>query len=188
MAILSFEDLSARLNALKVREMSTHDLRRAAVFIPFHISPDGVSVLLTRRSPALAKHPGEVSFPGGGMHEEDKSLASAALRETCEELGTSPDNLDLIGKFHEMHTITGFHITPYVGRIRSVENLEPNPMEVERAFLVPYAVVSDFSRWERQTYQHRGAMIQLWSLTYDDEFIWGATAFILRELLEFLAD
>ena len=61
-------------------------------------------------------------------------------------------------------------------------------MEVERAFLVPYAVVSDFSRWERQTYQHRGAMIQLWSLTYDDEFIWGATAFILRELLEFLAD
>ena len=145
-------------------------------------------MLLTRRSQSLAKHAGEVSFPGGGMDEEDESLASAALRETCEELGTSIDNLEIISKFHEMHTITGFHITPYVGRIRCVENLEINPLEVERVFLLPYGVASDFNRWERKSYPYRGAMVQLWSLSYDDEFIWGATAFILRELLEFLAD
>ena len=66
---------------------NTSPLTRAAVLIPLVIHVDRTSVLLTRRTKHLAKHPGQISFPGGQMEDMDGTPEETALRETEEEIG-----------------------------------------------------------------------------------------------------
>ena len=41
------------------------NLAEAAVLIPLRPGPNGLEILLTKRSEALRKHAGQISFPGG---------------------------------------------------------------------------------------------------------------------------
>ena len=50
----------------------------------------GPHVVLTRRSPRLASHTHEVSFPGGRHDPDDADLWATALREAKEEIGLDP--------------------------------------------------------------------------------------------------
>jgi 8-oxo-dGTP pyrophosphatase MutT (NUDIX family) len=59
--------------------------RQAAVLVPLVDRPEGVSVLLTRRTEQLRHHAGQISFPGGGMDAADADAWATALREAEEE-------------------------------------------------------------------------------------------------------
>src|SRR5881275_3278763 len=83
--------------ALKpVDDVSVGTRRPAAVLLPL---VDGTEpwIVFTKRTDHLSRHPGEISFPGGMRHDEDADLLSTALRETEEELGLSPDLVDVLG-------------------------------------------------------------------------------------------
>src|SRR5215469_9192175 len=73
------------LNPAMRREVSP-TLKPAAVLVPIvqRLEP---TVLFTRRTPHLARHAGQVSFPGGRVEESDLTLVETALRETAEETG-----------------------------------------------------------------------------------------------------
>jgi 8-oxo-dGTP pyrophosphatase MutT (NUDIX family) len=162
-------------------------LRPAAVLVPLVDRTEGLSVLLTQRTPHLSAHAGQISFPGGRIEESDTDAIEAALRETEEEIGLTRDRVTVIGRLDTYLTGTGFEITPVVGIIRVPFPLAIDAFEVAEVFEVPLSFVLDPNNHRRMTrnVEHRSRMFFV--LPFEDRNIWGATAGMLVNLAEVLA-
>src|SRR5690606_3235567 len=71
--------------------------KAAAVLLVLREQQGELQLLLTKRSSDLRHHPGQISFPGGKIEANEQSQ-QAALRETHEETGIAPKQLQLIGQ------------------------------------------------------------------------------------------
>ncbi len=164
------------------------ELRPAAVLVPLIDRPAGMTVLLTQRTTHLSAHAGQIAFPGGRIEAADRDASAAALRETEEEVGLPRDHVTLIGRLDTYVTGTGFEITPLVGLVRVPFTLTLDPFEVAEAFEVPLDFVLDPANHRRieRTFEHRKRVFFV--LPFEGRNIWGATAGMLVNLAEVLAD
>jgi len=167
-----------------VRARLTTDLKPAGVLIPIIEHKDMLSVLLTRRSSALRYHASQVSFPGGRMDPGDADIQATALRETWEEVGIEPADVDVAGYLEPTPTITGYAVTAVVGIIRPGIELRLDPSEVERAFEVPLAYLLDVANQRASEREFEGRRVPIVEFRFAHERIWGATANILLNLRE----
>ena len=55
-------------------------------------------IVLTRRTEDVEHHKGETSFPGGAFDRQDDDLLATALRETEEEIGVWPEDVEVLGR------------------------------------------------------------------------------------------
>ncbi|MBP6012746.1 MAG: CoA pyrophosphatase [Alphaproteobacteria bacterium] len=159
-------------------------LRPAAVLIPIIERRDGLSVLFTRRADHLARHAGQVSFPGGRVDGGDDDAVAAALRETEEEVGLSRSFIEVRGELDRYETGTGFAIQPFVALVREGFDLKVDEREVAEAFEVPLAFLMEPANQKQQTSTWQGRERRYYAMTYDRHYIWGATAGILVNLYE----
>lgn len=159
-------------------------LKPAAVLIPIIERRAALSVLFTRRADHLARHAGQVSFPGGRFHEDDADPVAAALRETEEEVGLARAFVDVRGELDRYETGTGFEIHPFVGLVREGFELKIDKSEVAEAFEVPLAFLMDTANHEPRTSTWQGRERHYYGMTFDGHYIWGATAGILINLHE----
>src|SRR5690606_22101441 len=90
--------------------------RDAAVLIPI-VERENATVLMTRRTMALRKHPGQIAFPGGKIDPTDANAAAAALREAQEEIGLDPGLVQPIGRLDPYIAGTGYRIIAIVARV-----------------------------------------------------------------------
>jgi 8-oxo-dGTP pyrophosphatase MutT (NUDIX family) len=162
-------------------------LRAAAVLVPLIDRPEGMTVLLTRRSDDLPDHAGQISFPGGRIEEGDGGPVEAALRETAEEIGLDPARVEVLGVFAPYRTGTGYHITPVVGLIRPPVALSPDPAEVAEVFEVPFAFVLDPANHRRHSMLWRGEVHWYDAVSFGERYIWGATAGMLVRFARLMA-
>jgi 8-oxo-dGTP pyrophosphatase MutT (NUDIX family) len=165
------------------RPSGTPALMPAAVLLPI-VHRAEPTVLFTRRTPHLARHAGQVSFPGGRLHDEDESLVETALRETAEETGILAGFVSVAGFLEPYETGSGFAILPVVGLLEEGFSPAPNPEEVDEIFEVPLAFLLDSANREQQTGEWHGRSGTFFSFTYGPHVIWGATAAILVNLAE----
>jgi 8-oxo-dGTP pyrophosphatase MutT (NUDIX family) len=163
------------------------ELRPAAVLVPLIDRAEGMSVLLTQRTPHLSAHAGQISFPGGRIEVTDRDATEAALRETEEEVGLTRDHVTVIGRLDTYVTGTGFEITPMVGIVSVPFPLSLDPFEVAEAFEVPLPFVLDPSNHRRMTRVLDQRTRVFFVLPYENRYIWGATAGMLVNLAEVLA-
>jgi 8-oxo-dGTP pyrophosphatase MutT (NUDIX family) len=163
-----------------MRPDATRTLLPAAVLLPIVRRPDP-TVLFTRRTPNLARHAGQVSFPGGRVNEDDLSLVQTALRETTEETGITAGFVSVAGFLDPYETGTGFAILPVVGLLSQGFPLIPNPEEVAEVFEVPLDFLLDPANQQRHAADWQGRRREYYAFTYNDHYIWGATAAILVE-------
>lgn len=163
-------------------------LRPAAVLVPLIERPQGLSVLLTRRTAHLSAHAGQVSFPGGRIEPDDTDAIAAALRETEEEVGLPRDRVTIVGRLDTYLTGTGFEITPVVGFVAAPYPLVIDPYEVAEAFEVPLDYILDPDNRREVERESAGRRRVFYVFPYQDRNIWGATAGILVNLAEVLAD
>ena len=156
----------------------------AAVLVPILCDRQDPELLLTKRTEEVETHKGQISFPGGVADGRDAGPAATALRETEEEVGLPSDLVEVAGFLPELRTPTGFCIVPVVGIVRAVPLLTPNAPEVAEIFRVPLAFFLDdrHARAERMTV--RGLQREVWFYEYAGRTIWGATAMIIRSLVE----
>lgn len=162
-------------------------LRPAAVLVPLIDRAEGMSVLLTQRTPHLSAHAGQISFPGGRIEESDADAVAAALREAEEEVGLTRDHVRVIGRLDTYVTGTGFEITPIVGIVKVPFPLVADPFEVSEVFEVPLSFVVNPSNHRRLTRELEQRARIFFMLPFENRNIWGATAGMLVNLAEVLA-
>ncbi len=162
-------------------------LRPAGVLVPFMTGPQGISVILTKRSSHLKHHPGQIAFPGGKVDATDADATAAALREAHEEIGLDPANVAVLGLMKAHETVTGFTVTPVLGRVLAPFNPRPEAGEVEEVFQVPLGHLADPARYRVERRLWRGEWRRFYTVPYGPYYIWGATARILRALADQMA-
>jgi 8-oxo-dGTP pyrophosphatase MutT (NUDIX family) len=158
-------------------------IRPAAVLIPVVDHPEP-TVLLTQRSAHLNDHAGQISFPGGKIDPTDASPLNAALREAWEEVGLDREFVDPIGYLDLYGTAFGFRILPTVARVRPGFTLRVSEAEVDDAFEVPLAFLMNPANHQLHSKEFRGIERWYYAMPYEERYIWGATAGILRVLYE----
>ena len=157
-------------------------LRPAGVLIPLIERGDELSVLLTERSADLKHHAGQVSFPGGGMEAGDADITATALRETHEEVGIPPGQIEVAGYLAPTPTVTGYAVTPVIGFVAADCPLRIDRTEVESAFEVPLEFLMEEANEEHSEREFQGLMLSVVTFHYGGYRIWGATAGMLRML------
>ena len=160
---------------------------RAAVLIPVIAAglkgEEGPVLLFTRRTDTLARHSGQVSFPGGRVEPADASPLATALRETTEETGIASAHVHAVGYLSRYRTGTGFDIQPVVGVLAPGFVLKPDPAEVASVFEVPLAFFADPANRSRASREWNGHVRSFYTFTYNGHEIWGATAAIIVDLV-----
>ena len=136
------------------------------------------------RSSSLKTHAGQVSLPGGTSEKQDRDLAATALRESYEEIGLRPEEVEILGQLGELVMPSGYRVTPVVGIIANDLEYAANPAEVEAVFHAPLRMVLDTHAYKRSTVSYRDVKRTVLELNYGDYRIWGATAAILHHLAE----
>lgn len=177
------DELRERLKAYQFAPLEKEQNRgRAAVLIPIDITAEP-EVILTLRSSELESHAGEVALPGGRYDEEDETLLRTALRETHEEIGLPPENIEIIGELRPFISKFGLLVSPFVGLIESKVELVANPDELETIFNVPLGWLLKDPRTSTNVIERNGETHYLPEYYYDGHRIWGLTAMILKELM-----
>ncbi|MDD7305494.1 MAG: CoA pyrophosphatase [Peptoniphilaceae bacterium] len=119
---------------IQVDDKFYNKIRKYAVFIPI-IKVDGKNHILFEVRSSIVAQPGEVSFPGGSL-EENEDFKMAAIRETREELNLHEKDIDFLGYSSMTMTRNNRHIKAFYGRLnKSLEEISYN-MEVEKLFTV----------------------------------------------------
>ncbi|MBC7794687.1 MAG: CoA pyrophosphatase [Clostridia bacterium] len=186
--------VSAKLVKYRPRYLPVASCRRAAVLVPLRVlagtvtpgSDPELELILTRRSADLAKHSGQVAFPGGAIDAADPTPEDTALREAFEELGLGRNYVRVLGRLDDVLSNTGFHCVPVVGLVAPEATLKANPAEVARIFSVPLADLAVRERWELRPIVEAGRPHELPHFFADGEDIWGLTATVLLRLAELL--
>ena len=179
-------DIRKNLQLHKPAELqSVHEGRaRAAVLVPILADTSDLRILLTERAGGLSSHGGEVAFPGGKEDQTDHSLEFTALRENEEELGISPEDVDVIGSLGTVISKHGLLVKPYVGIVRQGIQFRPNPDEVASVFEVPLTYFSTATPVRIDDISRHGESHQVPAFNFDGHEIWGLTSMIVVEFLK----
>ena len=191
-------------NALFIGEETAF---QSAVCIPL-VQVDGEwHILFEVRSLTMRKQPGDISFPGGRIDPTDVSSMAAAVRETSEELGVNPEEIQIIGELSPYIVSPSFVVYPFVATVDYDEILHRyNKEEVEEVFTVPVTWLLDHEPYVHLIamepapsadfpfekimngahYQWRSRMTEEWFYEYGNYTIWGLTARILKHFIELI--
>lgn len=134
------------------------------------------------------KHAGQISFPGGRLEADDESIEYCALRETEEEVGVAPNNIQILGSLSQLYVfVSNYLVHPFVGFVNHLPEFIPNKLEVDEVLEVPVNYLLDSTIRKRMDLNVRGHVLR--DVPYfdlDGKVLWGATAMMLSEFLEII--
>ena len=158
------------------------DHPQAAVLFLICALPGGMVTLLTKRTDTLPLHAGQISFPGGRREACDASPEMTALRESHEEIGLPPAQVEVLGRLPAVMVSSGIAITPVVGWCEALPPLIPNPHEVAAVIELPMTLALNPDHYRRGAKGTGKLRREYWFLEHDNHLVWGATASILHSL------
>ena len=160
----------------------------AAVLFPIFSANGEYRVLFTQRTHKVENHKGQISFPGGGVEEEDGSLEETALREAHEEIGLLNKDVEILGQLDDTSTVvSNFVVHPFVGLIPYPYDFNINPIEVKRIIEVPFRIfLSGDPKYMRDSAEFEGVTYPTPAYLYKGDLIWGATARIIEGFMGIL--
>lgn len=185
---------------------STGVKKQSSVLMPLILHNETWHLLFERRALTLSSQPGEICFPGG-IVEKGEHPKVAAIRETCEELNLSEDQIRLIGQIDSVMTSFDMLIHCYVGVLEiEFEQISHSISEVDELLLVPldyllnvqpetYKISSKFDLdidfpFEAipngKNYNFKNTHYPIVFYNYEAITIWGLTARMVHNLIDLL--
>ena len=183
---LSREGLRAALANYRPQELEADPaLWPAAVLVLIFDHLGEPHVVFQKRTDKVDSHKGQISFPGGGRDPEDMDLVQTALRETHEEIGARPEDVEILGRLDDHRTISNFLVTPFVGWL-SHYPYEWRFSDDEVAYLleVPVSHLLDPANFVPDRRTINGREVVLPSYRFEEDLIWGATGRMLTNFLD----
>ncbi len=182
----SIEKLREALAQRGRRVIDEQGLKPSAVILPLFLEEHRFHILFTKRTEKVAHHKGEISFPGGAVEPSDKDLRSTAIRECFEEIGLLESDISIIGILDDEKTLSEFRVTPFVAVAPYPYRFVVNPHEIAELIEVPLKALSDDSVIRKETRLHKGKPYPVYFYRFEHHVIWGATARMLKQLLDIL--
>jgi 8-oxo-dGTP pyrophosphatase MutT (NUDIX family) len=158
--------------------------QRAAVLIGLLDRGEDYGVLLTLRPETMARHAGQVAFPGGRIDPGDASSLAAALREAHEEVGADPARVSVLGQSDPYLTSTGYVVSPFVGMLPPDFSPVPDPREVAAVFETPLSFLMNPANHQRHERTYQGTLRAYYAMPHNGRYIWGATAGMIKSLYD----
>ena len=175
-----------RIKSLDPDYYRNNNPRQSAVMMLFYPKNNITHLILIRRNEYPGVHSAQISFPGGQADPEDADLTQTALRETFEEIGVTPQEIDVVMPFTEIYIPpSNFLVMPFMGLTAHTPQFVPNPDEVTALIELPLEVFLDDSiviKTEMETSYSKS--IEVPAFKFEDYIVWGATAMIMSELKE----
>ena len=143
-------------------------------------------VLLNKRTESVEEHKGEISFPGGRKDDGDRTLLDTALRETHEEMGVLPEDVEVLGQIDDVATNSNYVINTFVGTIPADYPFSPNPDEVAEVIEIPLDALTRSENIRDEIRIVDGALANRRSYVHEGRMVYGATAMLLTRFLEWM--
>ncbi|MDJ0613121.1 MAG: CoA pyrophosphatase [Rhizobiaceae bacterium] len=170
------------LNPDSKDEMLARDFKPAAVLIGLLERNGEAQVILTKRTEKLNNHSGQIAFPGGKIDADDASPEAAALREAWEEIGLDINEVEVMGRLPDYYSGSGFLIAPVVGIVSDSADFLINEDEVEYKFEVPLSFLMNPANHVMGSKFFAGKDRHYYEMPYEEHYIWGVTAGMIRVL------
>ena len=184
---LMIEEIRKTLAARKKMTIVDSSLTDSAVLLPIYQKDGKCHIIFTKRTDHLTHHKGQISFPGGGRHDDDKSLLETALRESREEIGLKEADVRILGELDDAATVTSlYRIVPFVGLIPYPYDFVIDRFEVDEVFALPLEGLLNNANRKDENLVYGDKIIRVFTYELNDRIIWGATAWILNQFLEIL--
>ena len=180
------DKISKVLHSYIPRALEAGPFKPAAVLVPVQERRNGDYLVFTKRADMLSSHRGHVAFPGGRIEPHDSGPLAAALRETHEEIGIDPCHVRVLGQLDQVTAGSNYLVSPFVGQIPFPCDFRLNLAETEAVFSVPITALLNprCLRVEPRSYPAHRKGEPIYHFYYDGWDIWGATARIVKQLLE----
>ena len=170
------------------RPPSGAEPRKAGVLLLLYPVDGALHLSLTLRRADLDHHAGQVSLPGGGWEEGDRSLEETALRETQEELGIATGALEVLGPLTPLYVPPSDNLVhPFVAYASQRPHFRPDPLEVAELLEVPLRLLLDRRTRREEDWLRDGVSVRIPFYAVGQHKVWGATAIVLAEFLALLA-
>lgn len=141
-------------------------------------------ILLTKRTEDVETHKGQISFPGGYWETHDSDLLATALRESEEEIGLKPAEVQILCNLEPVRTRGDVLVYPWVGRLEYPYPFHLNPREVASLLFLPVDDLLEKGLAEVKVSLSEGFTVESKGIWVDGHLVWGATARMLEQLRE----
>jgi 8-oxo-dGTP pyrophosphatase MutT (NUDIX family) len=177
-----------RLESLQNPINTVSTPKTAAVLMLLYPKAGETNLVLIVRNTYKGVHSAQVAFPGGKYEETDTDFASTALRETHEEVGVNPKEVEVIKMFTPMYIPpSNFMVHPFLGIARGEISFIADPTEVAQIIELPLIrFLDDEIVIETQLKTSYSEKMNVPAFNIENKIVWGATAMMLSELKEVL--
>jgi 8-oxo-dGTP pyrophosphatase MutT (NUDIX family) len=183
---MMYEKLRQALSVRHKRKITMAGCKPSAVLVPLFIKEGQEHILFTKRTQHLKYHKGQISFPGGAL-EKGETLFETAVRESTEEIGLAPADVELLGELDDVITwASNYIISPFVVAFPYPYQYKVNRREIEELIEVPITALQAKGCMRQETEVQGTESVINYLYHCQDRIIWGATARITHQLLDIL--
>ncbi len=161
--------------------------KKSAVLILIYPKEDILHTVFTLRNTYKGVHSAQVSFPGGKSEPYDKNAEATAIREANEELNIQSNNIEIIGRLSPLYIPpSNFLVKPIIAMQDSLPKMIPDSKEVAQIIECPLRELMGKNKLVPVRIKQADKNLMVNAYQVDGQIIWGATAMMLRELIEVL--
>ena len=162
---------------------------KSAVMIVFFVDDNRLYFPLIKWTEDGLIHGGQVSFPGGKSEKNDADIIDTAIRETWEEVGLCVKKENVIGQLTNLFIpVSNYEVTPVLAFCEGIPIFKANATEVQYVILSDLNKLLNSEALKSKTMDFKGQKIVTPYYDIDGEVVWGATAMILTEIMDLLAE